>query len=65
MTPEHLALLSAFISGDVEMPDNQLCLWPQYAFDVIPLEFISTIYETFVGDDAASDGVYYTPPLSR
>ena len=62
VTPEHLALLSAFISGGVRMPDNQLCLWPQYAFDVIPLEFISTIYETFVGDDAASDGVYYTPP---
>ena len=36
VTPGHLALLSAFISGDVRMPDNQLCLWPQYAFDVIP-----------------------------
>ena len=62
VTSDHLALLSAFISGEVSMPDNQRCLWPQYAFDVIPLEFISTIYETFVGDDSASDGVYYTPP---
>ena len=62
VTSDHLALLSAFISGQVDMPDNQLCLWPQYAFDVIPLEFISTIYETFVGDEAASEGVYYTPP---
>ena len=62
VTPNHLALLSEFISGEVRMPDNQLWLWPQYAFDVIPLEFISTIYETFVGDDVASDGVYYTPP---
>ena len=62
VTLDHLALLSAFIRGEVTMPDDQLCLWPQYAFDVIPLEFISTIYETFVGDAAASDGVYYTPP---
>ena len=39
-----------------------MCLWPQYAFDVIPLEFISSIYESFVGERAASDGIYYTPP---
>lgn len=62
VTPDQLALLTEFISGEVRMPDNQLCLWPQYAFDVIPLEFISTIYETFVGEAAASEGVYYTPP---
>ena len=62
VTVDHLALLADFIRGDIEMPDNQYCLWPQYAFDVIPLEFISSIYETFVGDAASSDGVYYTPP---
>ncbi|AEA66104.1 HsdM family class I SAM-dependent methyltransferase [Burkholderia gladioli] len=58
---EHLALLSDFIRGDVDMPSGQSCLWPQYSFDVIPLEFISSIYETFVSDRAA-DGVFYTPP---
>ncbi|WP_350357508.1 Eco57I restriction-modification methylase domain-containing protein [Paraburkholderia fungorum] len=57
----HLALLSNFIRGDVDMPSGQSCLWPQYSFDVIPLEFISSIYETFVTDRAA-DGVFYTPP---
>ncbi len=62
VTSEHLELLSDFISGNVEMSGNQRCLWPQYAFDVIPLEFISSIYETFVSDNASSDGVYYTPP---
>lgn len=61
VTADHLALLADFIRGDTKMPDNQRCLWPQYSFDVIPLEFISSIYETFVGD-ASSDGVYYTPP---
>ena len=60
--PTHLRLLSDFVLGKVEMPANQRCLWPQYAFDVIPLEFISSIYETFVGDRATNDGVYYTPP---
>ncbi len=39
-----------------------MCLWPQYAFDVIPLEFISSIYETFVNERASRDGIYYTPP---
>lgn len=62
VTPEHLALLSEFISGNLNMPVGQLCLWPQYAFDVIPLEFISSIYETFVTERAARDGIFYTPP---
>ena len=58
----HLSLLADFIRGDLNMPERQRCLWPQYAFDVIPLEFISSIYETFVTDRATRDGIYYTPP---
>lgn len=58
---KHLSLLADFIRGDLDMPAQQMCLWPQYAFDVIPLEFISSIYETFVTDNASSDGIYYTP----
>lgn len=60
--PEHLTLLGSFIRGDVDMPTGQGCLWPQYAFDVIPLEFISSIYETFVTERASRDGIFYTPP---
>ena len=60
--PEHLSLLGDFIRGDVDMPTGQGCLWPQYAFDVIPLEFISSIYETFVIERASRDGIFYTPP---
>ena len=44
------------------MPSGQGCLWPIYSFDVIPLEFISSIYETFVTERAARDGIFYTPP---
>jgi len=60
--PSHLHLLRDFIKGDLDMPSGQLCLWPQYAFDAIPLEFISSIYEAFVSERAAGEGIYYTPP---
>lgn len=58
----HLRLLREFIKGDLEMPTGQRCLWPQYSFDAIPLEFISSIYEAFVTERARSEGIYYTPP---
>jgi hypothetical protein len=60
--PIHLDLLRDFIKGDMDMPKGQLCLWPQYSFDAIPLEFISSIYEAFVKERAAGEGIYYTPP---
>lgn len=60
--PRHLALLAEFIRGDLDLASYQRCLWPQYAFDVIPLEFISSIYETFVTERASQDGIFYTPP---
>lgn len=62
VTKQHLALLADFIRGTVDMPSGQRCLWPLYSFDVIPLEFISSIYETFVTQRAAKDGIFYTPP---
>lgn len=58
----HLEMLRDFVRGDLEMPTGQKCLWPQYAFDAIPLEFISSIYEAFVTKPARSEGIYYTPP---
>ncbi|MEA5472210.1 HsdM family class I SAM-dependent methyltransferase [Spirulina sp. 06S082] len=65
---EHLNSLANFIRGDLRMKDGQLCLWPQYSFDVIPLDFISSIYEEFVSpktnkksDQKISKGVHYTP----
>ncbi|MEM9219099.1 MAG: N-6 DNA methylase [Cyanobacteria bacterium P01_F01_bin.150] len=56
----HLRKLAQFISGDLRMKDKQLCLWKFYAFDVIPLDFISSIYEEFV-NKKASKGIHYTP----
>ena len=60
--PPHLVSLAEFIRGDLDLGSRQMSLWPQYAFDVIPLEFISSIYETFVTERAAKDGIFYTPP---
>jgi N-6 DNA Methylase len=60
--PAHLKVLEQFVSGRLEMPRNQFRLWREYAFDAIPLEFISSIYEAFVSERARKGGIYYTPP---
>jgi len=58
----HLKLLAEFVRGKMEITTGQLCLWKRYAFDVIPLEFISSIYEEFVkAGGKESSGVHYTP----
>jgi hypothetical protein len=59
---KHLEVLELFVSGRLDMPKGQRCLWRQYAFDAIPLEFISSIYEAFVTERARAGGIYYTPP---
>lgn len=61
VTQSHLNLLAEFISGELEMESGQRCLWPQYSFDAIPLEFISSIYEEFVREGNDDKGVHYTP----
>jgi type I restriction-modification system DNA methylase subunit len=70
----HLNLLAEFVNGKLEISTGQYCLWRRYAFDVIPLEFISSIYEEFVTkekkkkeedgkakEDTKNTGVHYTP----
>ena len=66
----HLRMLSEFVKGDVVLANGQRCLWPEYSFDAIPLEFVSNIYEEFVkrqeaeeeGDDEPEEvvGQHYT-----
>ncbi len=60
VAPQHLELLSKFVSGKVKMETGQMSFWPSYSFDAIPLEFISSIYEEFVGKKEKG-GVVYTP----
>jgi hypothetical protein len=58
--PEHLKLLASFTSGQLDLRHQQPMLWRFYSFDTIPLEFISSVYEQFVSDDAHSKKAYYT-----
>ena len=62
----HLRTLAKFLSGEMELPKLQGLLWRHYRFDVIPLEFISSIYEEFVTRRRATKkkpaGTVYTPP---
>ncbi|MBN3872804.1 class I SAM-dependent DNA methyltransferase [Nostoc sp. JL33] len=60
VTQAHLNLLAEFVRGDLEMEKGQRCLWPYYRFDVIPLDFISSIYEEFVSKESGT-GIHYTP----
>ena len=56
----YLNILALFVRGDLEMRSGQLSLWKYYSFDVIPLDFISSIYEEFVSKKPDT-GVHYTP----
>ena len=59
--PEHLQLLADLVAGTIDTTDRQLRLWPQYSFDTIPLEFISSVYEEFLTEDRDATKAYYTP----
>jgi len=57
----HLNLLAELVQGTLAMEGRQSCLWRLYSFGVIPLEFISSIYEAFVTKRKKTEGIYYTP----
>jgi len=57
----HLNFLADFVAGELHLPSGQLALWPLYAFDAIPLEFVSSIYEAFV--HKRNDTVYTSVSL--
>jgi hypothetical protein len=62
VSKEHLNLLAGLIRGDLDVADKQHTLWPYYSFDTIPLEFISSVYESFLtAEERGSDKAYYTP----
>ncbi|WP_456474627.1 HsdM family class I SAM-dependent methyltransferase [Candidatus Pyrohabitans sp.] len=64
VTEEHLKPLREFLLG-TDLETGQRRLWP-YSFDVIPIEFISNIYEEFFHHDNNKEtklkkGTHYTP----
>lgn len=70
---EHLGILSSFLKGNITIRSRQLCFWPLYSFDAIPIEFISNMYEEFFHFDSVEkqninrhravikSGTFYTP----
>lgn len=54
-------LLIKLLSGE-EITSGQTSLFDLYDFSIIPVEFISNVYEVFIGqDEQEKKGAYYTP----
>ena len=59
----HLEWLIKLLKGH-ELKTGQRNLFEFYDFSVIPIEFISNIYEFFLGEEKQKkEGAYYTPPF--
>jgi hypothetical protein len=59
----HLRVLIGLLKGH-ELKTGQMNLFEFYDFSVIPIEFISNIYEFFLGmENKKKQGAYYTPPF--
>lgn len=62
ITQEALAMLHDFLTAREEMKTGQLCLFPYYDFNIIPIELISNIYEILLGKEKQNkDKAFYTP----
>lgn len=59
----HLELIISLLKGDnLKNGVTQVSLFDIYDFSIIPIEFISNVYEKFIGvENQATQGAYYTP----
>lgn len=58
---EDYQVIKRLLKGD-NIENNQLSLFVFYDFSIIPIEFISNVYELFIGqDNQKKEGAYYTP----
>ena len=62
ITEAALCMLHDFLAAKEEMKTGQLCLFPFYDFNIIPIELISNIYEILLGREKQNkDKAFYTP----
>lgn len=67
VTEEHLSVIINLLNGDKLISLNkkseiQLSFFDIYDFSIIPIEFVSNVYEKFIGkSNQAEQGAYYTP----
>ncbi|GHT35615.1 type I endonuclease-methyltransferase fusion protein [Bacteroidia bacterium] len=60
----NLYIIADALDGDKDI-DGQMSIWRYYDFNLLPIEFISRLYERFVTSvegKQKSTGAYYTPP---
>ncbi len=61
LTNEKFSVVINLLLGN-EISTGQLSLFNLYDFSIIPIEFVSNIYELFIGEaNQNSQGAYYTP----
>lgn len=57
---DYQVLKGLLLGGNIA--NNQLSLFELYDFSIIPIEFISNVYEMFIGkENQKEEGAYYTP----
>lgn len=60
---EHLRRLANYLDGTADLSSGQGLLWEHYSFGIIPINFISSLYEEFLTEDErGNDKAHYTPP---
>jgi hypothetical protein len=61
LSKEDCQVLRRLLQG-VDIKKNQPSLFQLYDFSIIPIEFISNVYELFIGEEnQREEGAYYTP----
>lgn len=61
VSKECFLIIVSLLSGD-EVTSGQMSLFDLYDFSIIPVEFISNVYELFIGQEQQENqGAYYTP----
>ncbi len=61
ITKEDYQVLRRLLQGE-DIEKNQSSLFDFYDFSIIPIEFISNVYELFIGqENQKKEGAYYTP----
>ena len=64
VSDEFLSVLTAFLNGDEVKKGQRVFDFKVYDFNIIPIETISSIYESFLSAQGIqrASGAYYTPP---
>ena len=61
ISDEDYLVIKRLLRGD-DIEQNQPSLFEFYNFSIIPIEFISNVYELFIGqENQKQEGAYYTP----